>query len=178
MAPQEGPAEDLGPPGDAESVARIVCLRALSQRARTRSELAALLTRKGVPDDASSRVLDRFTEVGLIDDAALAETFASAAHADRGLSRRAVAMKLRQRGVDEPIVEQAVEQIDNASELAAARSLALRRLRTLSGLDRQVQTRRLVALLARRGYSPSLAYRVVRDIVGLDPADVAGDGVP
>lgn len=174
MAAHEGPADDPGPPGDPESVARIVCLRALSQRARTRSELAALLTRKGVPDAASTRVLDRFTEVGLIDDAALAETFATAAHAERGLSRRAVAMKLRQRGVDEPVVAQAVAGIDTDSEWAAARALAQRRLRSLTGLDREVQTRRLVSLLARRGYAPSLAYRVVRDVLAFEPAG----GVP
>lgn len=170
MASDERPADELEPPGDPESVARIICLRALNQRARTRSELTGLLSRKGVPEDAAARVLDRFTEVGLIDDAALAESFAAAAHSERGLSRRAVAMKLRRRGVDEPTVEQAVEQIDGDSELAAARDLARRRLRALSGLDRDVQARRLVSLLARRGYAPGLAYRVVREVLDLEAA--------
>lgn len=166
----------MAPPGDAESVARIVCLRALSQRARTRSELAALLGRKGVPDDASRRVLDRFTEVGLIDDVSLAESFAAAAHAERGLSRRAVAVKLRRRGVDEPTVEHAIEHIDDESESAAARSLAQRRLRTLAGLDRDVQARRLVSLLARRGYAPGLAFRIVRELLDMDASVATGDG--
>lgn len=168
----ETPDATAEPPGDPESVARIICLRALTQRARTRSELAALLARRGVPDDAARTVLDRFTEVGLIDDAALAESFAAAAPGERGLSRRAIAGKLRQRGVDEQTVDQAVERIDPASELATARALVQRRVRALRGLDRDVQVRRLVSLLARRGYSPSLAYRVVRDVL-----DISGGSV-
>lgn len=158
--------QQLGPPGDPESVARAICLRQLEQRARTRAELATTLRKRGVPDDAARTVLDRFTEVGLIDDASLAETFAQAQHAERGLSGRAVAMKLRQRGVDEPTVQAAVGRIGADSERAAARRLAARKLPSLRGLDRQVQARRLVGLLARRGYSPGLAHQVVRDTLG------------
>ena len=69
------PAEELDPPGDPESVARTICLRLLERQARTRAELEAALRKKGVPDDAGQRVLDRFTEVGLINDSALADGF-------------------------------------------------------------------------------------------------------
>jgi regulatory protein len=169
-----GPAPEdvLDPPGDPESVARTICLRALTQRARTRAELAALLARRGVPSPAATTVLDRFVEVGLIDDAALAESFAASAHAERGLSRRAVAAKLRQRGVTDPDVDVATAHIDTASEYVAARALAARRLRSLSGIEPAVQARRLVALLARRGYGASLAYRVVRDVLGTRAGEV------
>jgi regulatory protein len=127
--------------------------------------LSALLARRGVPDDAATSVLDRFAEIGLIDDVALADSFAASAHHERGLSRRAVATKLRQRGIDEPVVQAAVDQIDADSELAAAHALALHRLRALGGLEPAVQARRIVGLLARRGYSPGLAYRVVKDVI-------------
>jgi regulatory protein len=171
MAAAAIPEDVLDEPGDPESVARTICLQALTQRARTRAELAALLIRRGVPSAAARTVLDRFVEVGLIDDSALAESFAAAAHGERGLSRRAVAAKLRQRGIDESDIEAATAQIDASSEYAAARALAEKRRRSLSGLDRAVQARRLVALLARRGYGPSLAYRVTRDVLaeGAEP---------
>src|SRR4051794_27429154 len=81
-------------PGDPEAVARAICLRLLTMRARSRGELADALAARDVPDDAATRVLDRFTEVGLIDDAALAASLAGAQHRDRGLARRAVAVKL------------------------------------------------------------------------------------
>lgn len=155
--------DDAGPPGDPEEVARIVCLRLLDRRAHTRAELATALRKRGVPDEAAQRVLDRFTELRLIDDAALADGYALAQHRERGLAGRAVALKLHRRGLDDEQVRAAVDQIDPDSELAAARELVRRRLRSLQGLDTPVQARRLVGLLARKGYAPGLAHEVVRD---------------
>ncbi len=165
------PDGELDPPGDPESVARVICLRQLDQRARTRSELETTLRRRGVPDDAARTVLDRLTEVGLIDDGQLAAGYAMAQHRERGLAGRAVAMKLRQRGIDEPTVQAAVGQIDAESETEAAQALVARKLRSLRGLDPPAQARRLVGLLARRGYPPGLAHQVVR-------AALADSGLP
>jgi regulatory protein len=169
------PDDEGGSPGDPESVARTICLRQLDQRARTRSELEATLRRRRVPDDAARSVLDRLTEVGLIDDDALAESYAMTVHRERGLAGRAVAMKLRRRGIDEPSVQAAVEQIDNESEAVAARSLVARRLPSLRGLEPRAQAHRLIGLLARRGYPPGLAHQIVRESLGNDeigyPAD-------
>jgi regulatory protein len=160
------PDDDDGSPGDPESVARMICLRQLDQRARTRSELEATLRRRGVPGEAARTVLDRLTAVGLVDDDALAASYAMALHRERGLAGRAVAMKLHQRGINEPSVQAAVGQIDNESEAAAARSLIARRLPSLRGLEPQARARRLVGLLARRGYPAGLVHEVVRESLG------------
>jgi regulatory protein len=157
------PGDPEQPLGDPETVAREICLRLLTQRARSRAELVDALARRGVPADATRRVLDRFTEVGLVDDAAMAETLAAGQHRERGLARRAVAAKLRQRGLDDEIVDAAVAGIDTDRERARARQLVDQRRRTLSGLPGDVQVRRLVSLLARKGYSSGLAYSVVRE---------------
>jgi regulatory protein len=157
--PPGEPGED---PGDPEAVARAICLRLLTQRARSRAELASVLAARGVPDEAARAVLDRFTEVGLVDDAALAESLAGAQHRERGLARRAVAVKLRQRGLDDEVVGAALSGIDRDSERSRAVELVARRRRALAGLPPEVQARRLVALLARKGYNPGLAYEVVR----------------
>jgi regulatory protein len=170
-APPPGDPEQH--PGDPEAVARAICLRLLAQRARSRTELADALARRNVPDDAARRVLDRYTEVGLIDDAALAASLAGAQHRERGLARRAVAAKLRQRGLSDE-VEVAVEQIDGDSERERARELVTKRLRALSGLAPEVQARRLIGLLARKGYPSGLAYAVVREALasaGAEDAD-------
>jgi regulatory protein len=176
MTAEVPPDGELDPPGDPESVARVICLRQLDQRARTRAELAAVLARRGVPDDAARSVLDRLTEVGLIDDAALAGDYALAVHRERGLAGRAVAMKLRRRGIDEPTVQAAVGQIDAESEAEAARALVEHRRKALRGLEPQAQARRLVGLLARRGYPPDLAHRIVResvpDLHTAEPAEI------
>jgi regulatory protein len=158
-------------PGDPDTVARIIVLRALDRSARTRAELATTLTRRGVPDAAAERVLDRFTEVGLINDAALADGYALAQHRERGLAGRAVAQKLRKRGVPDSALRAAVDQIDDESEVETAHALVVRKLRSMGHLDEQAKARRLVGMLARKGYSPGLAYRVVRsELAGL--ADV------
>jgi regulatory protein len=168
---------ELGPPDAPESVARAICLRLLDRRARTRTELADALRARGVPDDAAAKVLDRFTEVGLIDDAALADGYALAQHRERGLAGRAVALRLRQRGIAEEAVRAAVDQIDGDSELMTARMLVERRLRSLRGLGPQVQARRLVSLLARKGYSSSVAHQVVRECLGSDEIGTESSGL-
>jgi regulatory protein len=159
---------------DPEAVARMLCLRQLDARARTRAELAAYLSRKGVPSEPADRVLDRFTRVGLIDDAALAESFVDSRHREAGLGRRALTLKLRQRGVADDVIESAVSVVDSEAELAAARDLVARKLRSVATLEPQVQARRLVGMLARKGYPPGLAYSVVRErLAEVDlPADV------
>lgn len=153
------PEQDLGDP---ESVARAICLGLLTQRARSRAELAKSLAKRSLPDDAATRVLDRFAEVGLIDDAALAATVAQAQHRERGLARRAVAAKLRERGLGEE-VEEALTGIDGDDERARAAELVAKRLHSLAGLPTEVRARRLAGLLARKGYSAGLAYAVVRE---------------
>ncbi len=61
------------------------------------------------------------------------------------------------------MVAEAVAQLDPEQEAATARALVERKLRSTSGLDRQVRLRRLAGMLARRGYSEGLALRVVRE---------------
>jgi regulatory protein len=169
-----GPADaENDPPADPEAVARAICLRLLTMRDRSRAELADALTRKNVPDDVAGKVLDRFTEIGLINDDALAHSMVEADHRGRGLSARAVGVRMRRRGVAEPIVQAALEEIDPDSEVAAARQLAERKLRSIGHLDSLTQTRRLFGLLARRGYGAGLAGRVVREVM----ADRANDAL-
>jgi regulatory protein len=116
-----------------------------------------------VPDEVAERVLGRYSEVGLIDDAAFARAWVQSRHAGRGLARRALAAELRWRGVADDTVNEAVEELDPGQEEAAARNLVAKRLAATRGLDRVKRTRRLVGMLARKGYSGGLAYRVVRE---------------
>lgn len=149
--------------GNPESLARALCLRQLEARSRTRVELERYLARKLVPEDVAARVLDRFTEVGLVDDGTLARSFVSSRHTEQGLARRAIAIKLKQRGVADDVIASAVATLDSDDEALAARRVVAKKLSAVATLDRAVQTRRLVGLLGRKGYPSGLAYRVVRD---------------
>ena len=117
----------------------------------------------GVPDDVAEQVLGRYTEVGLIDDVAFARAWVQSRHAGRGLARRALASELRRRGVADETVNDAVEELEPAQEEAAARALVAKRMAATRGLDPVKRTRRILSVLARKGYSGGLAYRLVRE---------------
>ncbi len=149
--------------GDPEAVARNLCLRALTGAPKTRSQLADLLESRGVPDEAAEAVLDRFTDVGLIDDAAFARAWVSSRQSGRGLARRALSAELRAKGVDPEVAAEAVEAVDDDDEREAARRLVERRVGGMRRLDRATATRRLIGMLARKGYNGGLAAAVVRE---------------
>jgi len=129
------------------------------------------MARRGVPEGAAAAVLDRFEDVGLIDDDAFAAAWVTTRHAGRGLGRRALEGELRRRGVDEQTVREAVSTITAEDEEIAARALAERRLRTMQGLPPQTQLRRLVAMLARKGFGHGLALSTAREVVGSTQSD-------
>ncbi|WP_405006378.1 regulatory protein RecX [Kitasatospora purpeofusca] len=159
-------------PADPESRARDICLRLLTGAAKSRKQLGDALRKREIPDEVAEEVLTRLEEVGLIDDAAFARAWVESRHSVRGLSRRALAQELRTKGISGELAEQALAQLDHDDEAEAARALVDRRLRATRGLERQTRTRRLVGLLARRGYSEGLAFRVVRDALDAEgPTD-------
>jgi regulatory protein len=123
------------------------------------------LARRKVPESVGASVLDRLTEVGLVDDGEYARAWVESRHAGRGLGRRALAAELHDRGVAAEHVEGAVDQLDAATEEETARALVRRRLPSVGGLSPAARQRRLLGLLARKGYAPGLAFRVVREAV-------------
>lgn len=153
-------------PSDPESVARSIVLRKLTMAPATRAQLAELLASRGIPDDVSLPVLDRFEEVGLINDAEYASLWVQSRRRDRGLSRRALRAELVKRGVSRDTIDECLEGVTPDDERAAARALVLGKLRSTARLERQARVRRLVGLLARRGYSSSMALAVVLEAVG------------
>lgn len=166
-----GRAEPEGDPeADPEAVARAICLRLLTGAPRTRAELARALARRAVPADAAEAVLDRFAEVGLIDDDAFAKAWVSTRQAGRGLARRALGHELRRRGIDQLTVQDALAGVDDAAELRAARALVARRARTTAGLAPAQRARRLGAMLARKGYPADVVRQAVTEALGDDRA--------
>lgn len=165
----KGRADDVET--DPESVARSVVLRKLTAAPQTRAQLDQAMSKKGVPDDVRERVLDRFSEVNLIDDAAFAAAWVESRHAGRGLARRALDHELRQRGVDPAVADHAVKALPVEQEEETARELVAKRLAGTRRLDPAARTRRLLGMLGRKGYPPRLAYRVVREALEAEGVD-------
>jgi regulatory protein len=144
--------------------AKSLCLRLLTARARTRAELEEQLAKKGFPEEVGGAVLDRLAKAGLIDDADFAEQWVRSRRAHAGKGKRALAAELRTKGVDDEIIASALADIDADAERERAEQLVqskLRREALADGDDLKVM-RRLVGMLARRGYGQSMAADVVR----------------
>ncbi|MFI7544574.1 regulatory protein RecX [Actinoplanes sp. NPDC049599] len=149
-------------PRSESEIARDICLRQLAVRPRTRAELAKVLARKEISEEVIAEVLDRYDEVGIIDDAAFARMWVSTRHQGRGLARRALANELRQHGVESEVATEALETLDDEAEATTARALVDRKLRSARGTPDQV-FRRLVGMLARKGYPAGVAIQAVKE---------------
>ena len=138
-----------------------MCLRLLTARARTRAELAGQLAKRGYPDDVSTRVLDRLAGAGLVDDAEFAEQWVHSRRANAGKGKRALAAELHTKGVDNDVITSVLGGINPAAERGRAEELVRKKLRRENLSDELRVSRRLVAMLARRGFTQSMAYDVV-----------------
>ncbi len=174
------PPEDIdNPPADPEAVARTILLRRLEAAPRTRAQLATALRERLVPDDVATRVLDRFEEVGLINDQLFAEMWVESRQRARNLSGRALRNELRLKGVPDEFIAEALATVTDEDELAGARTIASRKLRSVAGLPRATQVRRLSGALARKGYGAGIAAQVVREVLDAveDEAETYGRGL-
>jgi regulatory protein len=161
-------------PNDPERRAQDLVYRQLAVRARSHAELTQTLQRRGFEEDVVTRVLQKFCNAGLVDDAAFAESWVRERHQHRGLSREALGQELRRKGIDESLIAAALSTVDDETQVERAHELVRRKLPTMTTVDSATRFRRLAGALARKGYSESLAFRVVRkelEEAGLDAAD-------
>lgn len=160
----EGLAPRDDPPADPVAVAREIALRQLTVRARSRAELQQALRGRGVPPEAIREVLDRFAEVGLVDDQAFASQWVEAGQR-RQRSRAGLRHELRGKGVDADTVSEAVASVSDDDEYAAALALARKRAAGLASVEPAVRHRRVLGALARRGFASGVAHRAAREAV-------------
>ena len=158
---------------EAADAAKQVLLRRLSHAPRTRKELAKDLKDKDISDEVANVALDRFEEVGLINDQALASNYVSSQHERKGLGKNALRQQLRSKGVSDDVALEAISQISDDQEFQAAFALACKKIRSLQRDDAKTQLRKIVGVLARKGYSSNLAFSVAKEVIKDLP-----DGLP
>jgi regulatory protein len=167
--PSGSPSETAGTPpsqaevGDPEAQARQICLRLLALAPKTRAQLATALRRRGIPNEAAEAILARFTDVGLIDDAAFARAWVESRHYSRGLSRRSLSAELRRQGVHTEEIREAVDTLDPEQEVATARRLVEQKMAATRGQPPEARARRAAGTLARKGYPPGLVFRLIKE---------------
>lgn len=150
------------PADDLHERARLICLNQLNHSARTRAHLAGILAKRGIADDIAASVLDRLEIVGLINDAEFAHAWVRSRQRSKGLSRRLLATELQRAGVARELIDDALATVADEDETAAAHELAVKRARALGNVEPDVAMRRVAALLARKGYPPSVCFDAAR----------------
>lgn len=149
---------------DPEQVVRTILLRRLSAAPRTRGELEQDLARRGADPDVAAAVLDRFEEVGLIDDEAYARMWVESRHRSKALARSVLKRELTNRGIDRESADEAVAVIDDDAEWQRAREFAHKKFRVRNGEDRLKAVNRLAGQLARKGYPANVCFTVAREV--------------
>ena len=161
---REPDARDADSDVDPASVARSVLVRKLAAQDRTRHELASALAAKNVPGEVAEEVLDRFTEIGLVDDESFARRWVESRQGRRHRSRTMLRRELAGKGVAREVVDEALAGVSAEDEVTAATAYVGKVARGMSSLDPAVRQRRLADRLARRGFSPEIIRRVLKDM--------------
>jgi regulatory protein len=140
-------------------LARDRALQLLGYRERSRAELRQRLLDNGYPARVVDSVVDRFCEVELVDDARFASAWVRS-RGGAGYGRRRIARELEEKGVDEFIIQAALDEELLDDELSRARA-SLRGRLPRDAKDRERLVRRLVS----RGFE----FRTALDAVGRAP---------
>lgn len=163
------PARDLDPGANPASAARTIILRQLTNSPKSRYQLAQKLTERDIPDDVAQAVLDRFEEVNLIDDAEFARLWVQSRARTKSLAREALNRELTEKGISAEIAQEALAQLSVDGEQVSAKALVQRKIRASMDLsdraERDKYTRRWVAMLARKGYNPAMAFQIVGEVI-------------
>jgi regulatory protein len=145
---------------DAREVAMQRALRFLSYRARSMQEVRSNLEKNETPEAAISFTLQRLQENGLLNDQEFAQTWVENRNTFRPRSRRALAMELRYKGLEDELVQDILDK--NIDENSLALDAARKYVRKLRGLEWQEFRLKLGGFLGRRGFSYAIIAPVLR----------------
>src|SRR5699024_1013431 len=123
------------------------------------------LLKREISSEIADEVLDRYEEVGLIDDAEYARMLVRTCYREKGQARRAIAQELRRKGLSDAHSASALEQIDDSDESQRAQELVEKRVRSLGNVSRDRAVQRLMGYLGRRGYSTAVALSVIHSVL-------------
>lgn len=137
----------------------------LSQADKTRKELKDKLLKKGIIDEIIEETLDSYAAGGYIDDERYAENFVYSKTKYDRLGKRAVAFKLREKGIDADTIQRVTEEIDEELEEENAKEIALKKARQNQRFDDQKRIQQIAGMLARKGYSGGLIFKLAKEAI-------------
>lgn len=152
---------------DAYTRAKNTVYNQLAYSAKSRYQLRQKLESKGFETELIESLLDKFEAAHLIDDAEYARSFVTQRGTGKKLSRSALRRELKERGITGDLAEEALAARTDEDERRDAAELVRKKLRPAMNFSDRTEKekimRRLVGMLARRGYSSSVAFSVVKE---------------
>jgi len=137
----------------------------INQSDKTRKELYDKIKAKGITDDVANELLDKMVDLGYIDDERYAENFVTSKMTYEKLGHQAILYKLKNKGIEQHIIDNALLAIGDEDTEENARILAEKRLYPTRNLEKNKRIQNIAAFLARRGYSGSIAFKISREAV-------------
>jgi len=130
----------------------------LSYRPRSSAEVRRYLDKKKTPPRAIEKVVERLDKAGLLDDLSFARFWVENRERFRPRSARMLRYELGEKGIEEAVITQVLE---NQDEEEGALRAAQQVLPRYSNLERQEFRRKLGSYLARRGF----AYPTIDEVL-------------
>jgi regulatory protein len=134
-------------------------LRFIAYKPRTNFDVRKKLIESGYPEEIVEIILQRLEEKGYINDHQFANNWSENKSLNKPRSKKLIRLELKQKSIDEEIIEEVVNRMDSDDELAIR--AAEKYYRKLSNLEEITFRRRLTGFLLRRGFS----YSVIKPIV-------------
>lgn len=134
----------------------------LASRNRTEKEIVTSLRRNAYPEDTICRVMERLTLACYVNDTSFAGHWAQT-RVSKGLGLRRIQMELKQKGVEQDAIEEAVSAIDGDMLFDSALKAAQKAARG-KNLSIPSERQKVLAALARRGFDFSLSKRALQHI--------------
>jgi regulatory protein len=157
--------ERLGAIDDAALVLE-AALRFLEPRQRSIGEVRRRLTRVGYRSDLVEGAIARLIELGVLDDAAFAQSWIESRDRARPRGERALRMELARKGIERQTTEDVMANraaSEPQADALAAKRLLERNTRALERVgDPLTRRNRAYALLARNGFDPETATSSIR----------------
>jgi regulatory protein len=131
----------------------------LSYRARSENEIRKNLSKHEIPEAVIEETLERLRREGFADDKKFASAWVENRSTFRPRGRRALALELRQKGIDDHTIESALEGIDDEALAYEAGQKKVRKLKVQEWTEFR---KKMSEFLARRGFSYSVIAPIVK----------------
>ncbi|WP_193071940.1 regulatory protein RecX [Brevibacterium sp. FME37] len=146
--------------------AKKTAMNMLAMRDHASGELRDKLLKRDFLPEAVDELIAKLQKSRLLNDEEFAHRYVRAHRERRKLSRTALKRELNKKGLPAEIVSDAVEDVDGEDDLA--RQVAEKKAASTRGLDYEIRERRILGMLARRGFASSICIKVTREVLAED----------